>query len=172
MSQTPLIIMGVQGTGKSTVGKALADRLGLSFIDGDDLHPAANKEKMASGTPLTDEDREPWLDAIGRTIASEREKGVTCAIVCSALKRRYRDQLRTYAPDVKFVHLSGSQDLIAKRIAHRHHEYMPTSLLDSQFATLEQLGDDESGIIANIEPPVHDLVQNILRGLEHDSRTC
>lgn len=172
MSQTPLIIMGVQGTGKSTVGRALAERLGLAFIDGDDLHPAANKEKMASGTPLTDDDRAPWLDAIGRTIATERAKGMTCAIVCSALKRCYRDQLRSYAPDLTFVHLAGSQDLIASRIAHRHHEYMPASLLDSQFATLEQLGDDEAGIIASIEPPARDVVENIVAGLSAGSRTC
>ncbi|MCT1866674.1 gluconokinase [Dermabacter sp. p3-SID358] len=172
MSQTPLIIMGVQGTGKSTVGKALAERLGLSFIDGDDLHPAANKEKMASGTPLTDEDRAPWLDAIGQTIADERERGVTCAIVCSALKRRYRDQLRSYAPDLQFVHLAGDRDLIARRIAHRHHEYMPASLLDSQFATLEQLGDDEAGIVASIEPAAKDVVENILGGLNEGARTC
>ena len=161
MSQTPLIIMGVQGTGKSTVGKALADRLGLTFIDGDDLHPAANKAKMASGTPLTDQDRAPWLDAIGETIARERAKGVTCAIVCSALKRRYRDQLRSFAPD-----------LIAGRIAHRHHEYMPASLLDSQFATLEQLDDDEAGIIASIEQPAKDVVENIITGLNDGTRTC
>lgn len=172
MSQTPLIIMGVQGTGKSTVGKALADRLGLTFIDGDDLHPAANKAKMASGIPLTDEDRAPWLDAIGETIARERARGVTCAIVCSALKRRYRDQLRSFAPDLQFVHLAGSQELIAGRIAHRHHEYMPASLLDSQFATLEQLDDDEAGIIASIEPPAKDVVENIITGLNDGTRTC
>ena len=146
----PLVVMGVQGSGKSTAGQAVAARLGLPFLDGDDLHPASNKAKMASGHPLTDEDREPWLRAIGRELAAGLEKGTAIVVACSALKRQYRDLIRSYAPDTQFIHLEGSRELIAERLSRRDHEYMPPTLLDSQFATLEPLGEDEAGIRLSI----------------------
>ena len=146
----PLVVMGVQGCGKSTAGQAVAARLGLPFLDGDDLHPASNKAKMASGHPLTDEDREPWLRAIGRELAAGLENGTATVVACSALKRQYRDLIRSYAPDTQFIHLEGSRELIAERLSRRDHEYMPPTLLDSQFATLEPLGEDEAGIRLSI----------------------
>ncbi|NKX51902.1 gluconokinase [Arthrobacter deserti] len=142
--------MGVQGSGKSTVGRATAGRLGLPFVDGDDLHPVANKAKMAAGSPLTDTDRGPWLAAIGRTLAEGVEQGEARVIACSAHKRRYRDLTRSFAPTVRFDHLAGPQDLIAGRLSRRNHEYMPPGLLDSQFETLEPLEADEAGIRLDI----------------------
>lgn len=142
----PLVVMGVQGCGKSTAGQAVAARLGMPFLDGDDLHPVSNKEKMASGHPLTDADREPWLRAIGREIAAGLEQGTAVVVACSALKRQYRDLIRSFAPETQFVHLEGSRELIAERLTRRDHEYMPATLLDSQFETLEPLGEDEAGI--------------------------
>lgn len=146
----PLVVMGVQGSGKSTAGQAIAAELGMPFLDGDDLHPASNKAKMASGHPLTDEDREPWLRAIGRELEAGLQNGTATVVACSALKRKYRDLIRSYAPTVEFVHLEGSRELIAERLSRRDHEYMPPSLLDSQFETLEPLGEDEAGIRLSI----------------------
>ncbi|WP_331460336.1 MULTISPECIES: gluconokinase [unclassified Arthrobacter] len=146
----PLIVMGVQGSGKSTSGRAIADALGLPFIDGDDLHPVANKEKMAAGHPLTDEDRDPWLRAIGTALADGLARGESTVIACSALKRRYRDLIRSFAPETRFVHLTGERNLIAERLSRRNHEYMPATLLDSQFETLEPLAADEAGIPVDI----------------------
>ena len=149
-SVPPLVVMGVQGSGKSTSGRAIAAALAMPFIDGDDLHPVSNKEKMASGHPLTDADREPWLEAIGTALADGLARGESTVIACSALKRRYRDLIRSFAPDTRFVHLAGNQDLIAERLTHRDHEYMPPTLLDSQFDTLEPLEADEAGIRVDI----------------------
>lgn len=146
----PLVVMGVQGCGKSTSGRAIADELSLAFIDGDDLHPASNREKMASGHPLTDADREPWLRAVGTALADGQARGEATVIACSALKRRYRDLIRSLAPGTRFVHLDGSRSLIAERLTHRDHEYMPPALLDSQFETLEPLEEDEAGIPVDI----------------------
>lgn len=146
----PLVVMGVQGSGKSTSGRAIAEFLSLPFIDGDDLHPAANKDKMASGHPLTDADREPWLEAIGQALAEGLARGESTVIACSALKRRYRDLIRSFAPGTRFVHLTGERTLIAERLTHRDHEYMPPTLLDSQFDTLEPLEADEAGIPVDI----------------------
>ncbi|TJY72535.1 gluconokinase [Arthrobacter sp. CAU 1506] len=153
----PLVVMGVQGCGKSTVGAAVAQHLGLEFIDGDDLHSAANKEKMASGHPLTDADRHPWLSAIGQVMADKLEEGTTAVVACSSLKRSYRDLIRSFAPETRFIHLVGSRELIAARISGRDHEYMPPTLLDSQFQTLEPLGEDEAGL----EVPVTDSPEQI-----------
>lgn len=147
---TPLVVMGVQGCGKSTAGQAVAARLGLPFLDGDDLHSVSNKQKMASGHPLTDADREPWLRAIGRELAAGLQQGTATVIACSSLKRQYRDLIRSYAPETQFIHLDGSRELIAERLTQRDHEYMPPTLLDSQFATLEPLGEDEAGIRLDI----------------------
>ena len=153
-----LVIMGVSGCGKSSVGAALASRLGIAYRDGDDLHPASNVEKMRQGTSLTDADRWPWLDAVAERLARE----APVILGCSALKRVYRDRIRAGAGGpVTFLHLAGSRELIAARMAARRGHYMPTSLLDSQFATLEPPGADEA-ITVDIACPVPELVETVL----------
>ncbi|OII20092.1 gluconokinase [Curtobacterium sp. MCBA15_013] len=166
----PLLVMGVSGSGKSTIGQALADALAAEgqptvFVDADDLHPAANKEKMRQGIPLTDEDRWPWLDACAARIAEVEGSGHRCVMANSALKRVYRDRLRASAPALVIAFLDGSHDLIADRQAHRHHEYMPSSLLDSQFATLERPQPDEAAVTVSIEGSVDETVTAILSAL-------
>lgn len=138
----PVVVMGVSGSGKSTVGAALARRLHVPFADADDFHPRANIEKMTAGHPLDDEDRRAWLDEVGEWLARHRDGGV---MSCSALKRRYRDQLRSHCPTVYFVHLSGSREVIRARQAARKGHFMPASLLQSQFDALEPLAPDEPG---------------------------
>jgi gluconokinase len=139
--------MGVSGVGKSTVARLLAQRLGVPLGDADDLHPAANVAKMSAGIPLTDADRRPWLEAIGRWL---RERGATGGVVAaSALKRSHRDILRAACPSVAFVHLTASRDLLADRIGHRTGHFMPASLLGSQLSELEPLGPDEHGIVVD-----------------------
>lgn len=146
----PMVIMGVQGTGKSTIGQALAERLNVTFIDGDDLHPAANKQKMAAGQPLDDEDRVPWLKVIGSTIAEQQAAGRITIVACSALKRWYRELLRHDVPTLLFVHLVGDREVLEQRLAHRDHEYMPSTLLESQIETLEPLAEWEHGVEIDI----------------------
>ncbi|MEU5276645.1 gluconokinase [Streptomyces asoensis] len=143
-----VVVMGVAGTGKTTIGPLLAARLGVPYAEGDDFHPQANIAKMSAGTPLEDADRWPWLDAIGAW-ADERA-GLGGAVSCSALKRSYRDRLRAAAPSVVFVHLSGDRQLIEDRMAHRQGHFMPTALLDSQFATLQPLQADEAGVVVDV----------------------
>ena len=157
--QTPplVVAMGVSGSGKSTVGAALAQRLGVPFADADDFHPAANIAKMTAGHALDDDDRHPWLEAIGEWLSSQGAEGGV--IACSALKRRYRDQLRHHAPRVVFLHLDGSRDVIARRQASRPGHFMPTSLLTSQFATLERLAPDEAGVVIDVDQSVDAIVQ-------------
>lgn len=157
-----IVVMGVEGSGKTTVGAALAARLGVPFVEGDDLQPPGNVARMASGHPLTDADRAPWLRAIGEQLA-RHPAGVVAA--CSALKRSYRDLLRGYAPNAYFVLLSGTEALISSRIATRHHAYMPSSLLSSQFAILEPLQPDEHGVVvdATLTPPA--IVEAVVRAL-------
>jgi gluconokinase len=162
----PLVVMGVSGCGKSTVGALLGERLGVPFFDGDDFHPPANKAKMASGTPLNDEDRAPWLAEIGTALARRGDGTGTRIIACSALKRSYRDLLRSYAPELVFIHLSGEEATIAGRISGRAHEYMPSSLLASQLATLEPLGQDEAHLSVDILGAPAALVDGIVRQLE------
>jgi gluconokinase len=152
---SPIVVMGVSGSGKSTVGAALAQRLRVPFADGDDLHPQANIDKMTAGEPLNDEDRYPWLEAIGKWLADHHDGGV---MSCSALKRKYRDQLRRHRPDVEFVHLSGSLEVIAKRQASRPGHFMPSSLLQSQFATLEPLAPDERGTVIDVDQDIDSIV--------------
>lgn len=150
-----IVVMGVSGCGKSTVGCQLAKRLGIEYKDGDELHPKENIDKMRSGTPLTDADREPWLGLVGQWL-SERDDGV---IACSALKRSYRDIIRKKAPDTFFVHLHGTYEVHLERVQRREGHFMPTSLLDSQFDTLEPLEDDEPSMVIDIDQPVEDIVE-------------
>ncbi|ROR30939.1 gluconate kinase (SKI family) [Curtobacterium sp. JUb34] len=166
----PVLVMGVSGSGKSTIGQALADALAEQgqptvFVDADDLHPAANKEKMRQGIPLTDDDRWPWLDACAAKIAAVEASRSRCVMANSALKRVYRDRLRQSAPGLVIAFLDGSHDLIAERQAHRQHEYMPSSLLDSQFATLERPQPDEAAVDVSIDGSVDATVTTILAAL-------
>ena len=138
------IVMGVSGSGKSTIGEGLATRLGQPFIDGDSLHPAANREKMAHGVPLDDADRQPWLEAIVAAMDRHRASGESLVLACSALKRRYRDFLRGCHDDVCFVYLQASRDLLAERLGHRSGHFFDPRLLDSQLATLEEPSPDEA----------------------------
>jgi gluconokinase len=163
----PLVVMGVSGCGKSTVGTLLGQRLGVPFFDGDDFHPAANKAKMAAGVALTDADREPWLGRLGELLAGKGDGGTSVPpiVACSALKRRYRDLLRSYAPDVVFIHLIGTATTIGARMDARSHEFMPRTLLDSQFAALESLGMDEPHILGDISQPLDSLVESLCANL-------
>ena len=144
----PIVVMGVQGSGKSTLGTLLAIRLGFEFIDGDRLHPAENVAIMAAGRPLTDAERVPWLREVGRALARKQRDGIV--IACSALKREYRDQLRAAVPELFVVHPEGPIELVAARIGVRRHEFMPAGLLQSQFDILEPLQADERGLAVNI----------------------
>jgi len=159
-----LVIMGVSGAGKSTVGLIIADRLGLTFRDADDFHPAANIAKMSAGQPLTDDDRWPWLDAIGAHLAAHRGSGAV--VTCSALKRAYRDRLRAAAPDLRFLHLHGAQPLIAARQAARQGHFMPPSLVASQFATLETPDAEADVITLDVAAPPETLAAAALAALE------
>ena len=141
----PIAVMGVSGSGKSTVGSLLAAALKLSFVDGDDLHPPENKKKMAAGVALNDADRVPWLDAIAAVLA----RG-SVVVACSALKRRYRDRLRAGAPELRLIYLQGTPELLAERLSARQHEFMPAKLLDSQLATLEEPGSDEGALAVDV----------------------
>jgi gluconokinase len=156
-----VVIMGVSGCGKSSVGAGLAARLGLNYRDGDDLHPPDNVAKMLVGMPLTDADRWPWLDRVGQVLLAE----APVIVGCSALKRAYRDRIRTAAGGpVTFVHLAGSQEVIAARMALRQGHYMPLSLLDSQFAALEPPAAAEA-ITVSIDQPLEAIVADVLRQL-------
>jgi gluconokinase len=145
MGSLTVLVMGVSGSGKSTVGALLATALGLRFVDGDSLHPESNRRKMAEGIPLSDADRQPWLAAVGAVLA---QGGVVMA--CSALRRSYRDRLRSAASDLRLVYLRGSRDLLHQRVDARQHEFMPPALLDSQLATLEPPAADENAIVADV----------------------
>ncbi|WP_199547056.1 gluconokinase [Streptomyces sp. N35] len=142
--------MGVSGTGKTTVGRLLAAELGVPYAEADEFHSPANIEKMRSGTPLTDEDRWPWLDSLGAWAASR--VGLGGVVSCSALKRVYRDRLRAAAPGLVFLHLSGSRELITARQSAREGHFMPASLIASQFEALEELGADEAGVVVDVTP--------------------
>jgi carbohydrate kinase (thermoresistant glucokinase family) len=161
-----LIVMGVSASGKTVVGKAVARRLHAPFLDGDDFHPDANKQKMHAGIPLTDADRWPWLQNIAHGLhAAADGKGVVVS-ACSALKRSYRDYLLAEAGEpVLFIYLEGSRELIGARIAKRHHEFMPASLLDSQFATLEVPTADENELTISVDDPVETIAGKIVKAL-------
>ena len=155
--------MGISGSGKSTVGAALARRLDVAYADGDDFHSADNVAKMSTGKPLTDADRLPWLRAVADWLAEHDVNGGV--VSCSALRRRYRDILRAGAPDVVFVHLDGDPDLARQRSAGRHSHFMPADLVASQEATLEPLQPDESGIVIDFGQPFDGQLKAALDGL-------
>jgi gluconokinase len=156
-----IIIMGVSGCGKSSVGAGLSQRLGIPYRDGDDLHPAANVEKMRAGHPLTDDDRWPWLDRVAAVLAVD----APVIVGCSALRRAYRDRLRAGAGGpVHFVHLAGSRELLAKRMSARTGHYMPLSLLDTQLAALEPPSPDEA-LTIDIDQPLDAIITTAAKGI-------
>lgn len=164
MKAPRLVIMGVSGCGKSTVGQGVAELLGLPFLEGDSLHPARNVALMAAGTPLTDSDRAGWLDTIAQRLAdTPPTQGLV--VSCSSLKRIYRDRLRAATPGLQFVHLHGSRALLAARLRQRQDHYMPAALLDSQLATLEIPDADEHVLTLDIAEPTDMLVAHIAQHL-------
>ncbi len=160
-----MIIMGIQGSGKSTIGTLLGRRLGVPFIDGDVLHSAENKRRMASGQALSDAERTPWLHEIGARLALAEVTSEGVVIACSALKRSYRDLLRWHAPSMLTVFAQGDVALIHDRIVARQHEYMPTSLLPSQLQDLEERGEDERGLTVDVAKTPAEIVDLILTTL-------
>jgi len=160
------VVMGVSGSGKTTVAVLLSAALGCQFQEGDDLHPAANVQKMHSGTPLTDADRLPWLRKIADEIDGWRARGESGILTCSALKRSYRDIIIGDRPDVTLVYLKGSRELIHRRMAARHEHFMPLALLDSQFATLQEPTPDERPLTVDVGGRPAEIVTEIVRQLE------
>ncbi|MFD5784114.1 gluconokinase [Streptomyces sp. NPDC126933] len=158
-----VVVMGVAGTGKTTVGPLLAAALGVPYAEGDDFHPPENIAKMSAGTPLGDVDRWPWLDAIG-TWAHGRA-GLGGVVSSSALKRAYRDRLRAAAPEAVFLHLTGDRPLIEQRMAERKGHFMPTALLDSQYAALENLADDEAGVAVDVSGTPEEITDRAVAAL-------
>jgi gluconokinase len=157
--KTVIVVMGVAGSGKTTVAVQLAERLGWTFAEADDFHPPANVEKMHAGIPLTDEDRRPWLEA---TAAWMKDQTAPAVVTSSALKRKYRDLLRSGRPDLRLVYLEGSHELIGKRLAARHGHFFPKKLLDSQFADLEAPGPAEDPLVVSIDAAPEQVVQEII----------
>ncbi|HVW54625.1 MAG TPA: gluconokinase [Rhizobiaceae bacterium] len=162
----PIIVMGVSGSGKSTAGRAIAEKLGVPFLEGDAFHPAANVEKMRQGIPLTDEDRWPWLARVARELkAAAREKG-GAIVSCSALRRIYRDRLRAaVGPELRFVFLDGDKATLSPRMRHRQGHFMPASLLESQFATLEKPRGEEDVLTVNVAGPIEDVIAAAMQAL-------
>jgi gluconokinase len=160
-----VVVMGVSGCGKSTVGRHLARPLGATFLDADDFHPPANVERMRAGVALTDADRAGWLDALAARLEQAHTAHEPVVLACSALRRSYREALRRAAPELTLVHLTGSPALLAERIAARPGHYMPPSLLPSQLALLEAPGNDERAITLDVAAPTDELVAAILRNL-------
>lgn len=155
-----IVAMGVTATGKSSVAELLAERLRLTFVEGDDLHPPSNIDKMTAGIALTDEDRMPWLRAIAEAIAEHHAAGTSTVVTCSALRRAYRDVLRGAVPDTEifFLHLHADFDVLLGRMSERKKHFMPSSLLQSQFDTLEPLDPDEVGAVVDVTPPIEEVV--------------
>jgi gluconokinase len=165
MRPAAIIVMGVSGSGKSTIGALLAERLGWPFADADGFHPAANVAKMAAGQPLTDADRWPWLDAIAAHIGASRTAGQPVVVACSALRRAYRERLRAGHGDLIFLHLSGAPAVIAERQAARQGHFMPPSLMASQFATLEDPAAEADAVIVSVSASPHEVVAAALEQL-------
>jgi len=161
-----VVVMGVSGSGKTTISALLAGKLGCQFQEGDDLHPKANVEKMRSGMPLTDADRMPWLHKIAEEIDGWRARGESGVLTCSALKRAYRDVIIGSRSDVILVYLKGSHDLIKQRMAARHEHFMPVALLDSQFATLEEPTPDEHPIVVDVGGRPASVADEIVRQIK------
>ena len=161
-----IIVMGVSGSGKSTIAAALAEHIGFDCQDGDAYHPASNVAKMQGGIPLTDDDRWPWLKAIADDIDRRATASHPFVVSCSALKRAYRDVLVHGRPDVRLVYLKGTRDLIAERLTLRKGHFMPPSLLDSQFATIEEPMPDENVVVVDIDAPVERIVTAIADRLQ------
>ncbi|GAA3746902.1 gluconokinase [Salinactinospora qingdaonensis] len=157
------VFMGVSGSGKTTVAEVVAERLNLPFAEADHFHPQANIAKMSSGVALTDDDRRPWLESLAAWIGEHEARGQATIMACSALKRAYRDILRQGAPDVRFVHLAGSVELIAQRLRSRTDHFMPGGLLESQAATLEPLAPDEDGVTLDLAAPIETSVAEGVR---------
>jgi gluconokinase len=162
MNPGVIVVMGVAGSGKSTIAADLARRLGWRFAEGDAFHPPANVAKMRKGVALGDADRWPWLDAIAAWIADTRASGERCVVTCSALKRAYRERITGGRDDVRFVYLQGAYDHVARRMAARTGHYMPLALLRSQFDTLEEPGSDENPVVLSIERPPEELAERIV----------
>lgn len=161
-----IVVMGVSGAGKSTIGERLAHRLSVPFLDADNLHPRTNVEKMRGGTPLTDDDRWPWLEIVADAMRNTAETRGRVVCACSALRRAYRDCLTARAGEpVVFVLLHGEKAVIAARQANRPGHFMPAALLDSQFRTLEPFGDDERGLIVDVAQPVEAIVDKAAQAL-------
>ncbi|MBT0879128.1 MULTISPECIES: gluconokinase [unclassified Campylobacter] len=165
MKHYNIVVMGVCGCGKSTVGAMIANSLGASFIDGDDLHPRANIEKMQSGVPLNDLDREPWLERIADVFYSISRRNRSCVIACSALKKQYRDKIRQ-SGKIIFIHLHGSKELIMQRMSKRSGHYMKENMIDSQFSTLEFPHNEDLVINIDITPPIGEIVEDALIKLD------
>lgn len=161
-----IVVMGVASSGKTSLGERLAGELGWPFRDADSFHPPENVAKMSSGTPLTDEDRKPWLAAIAAWIDDLRNSGRHGIVTCSALKKAYRDVIIGCRPDVALVYLKGSRELIGQRMASRQHHFMPLALLDSQFATLQEPGQDERPFVVSVEATKDAIVRNVIEGLK------
>ena len=166
-----IVVMGVSGCGKTSVAEGIAAALRFGFIEGDLLHPAANVEKMSRGVPLTDEDRWPWLDAIGREMGDAVGKGQGIVVSCSSLRKAYRDRLRQAAGgDVTFVFLKGSRELLLERMRARKNHFMPVNLLDSQLATLEDPSNEPGVVVVDIAPPIATIIDESLRRLQRLDR--
>jgi gluconokinase len=165
---TSVVVMGVSGSGKTSVAQELTRRLGWAYVEGDELHPAANVAKMAVGTPLDDEDRWPWLREVAAVIGEHEAAGTGLVITCSALKRSYRDLLREGHPSVWFAHVHVDHDVLARRLAARQGHFMPPSLLDSQLATLQPLADDEPGEVVDGEGPLQETITELLADLRRE----
>ena len=160
-----VVVMGVSGSGKTTIGTLVAHELGVEFIDGDSLHPLENVRKMAAGTPLDDDDRWPWLEIVGRTLHEHGERREGLVVACSALKRVYRERIRSQAPSALFLHLDGTVEVLTRRIEGRSGHFMPAALLESQIETLEPLAQEEGGYVLNIDQPVADMVDDAVTRL-------